>query len=307
MKQFDTYSDLPSDVKGNVVVIGNFDGLHKGHQAILKTARSKAEDLQCDLIVLTFDPHPRQVFAPDTPGFRLSDKILKADALENHGVDCVISLTFDHAFSQKTAEAFIKDVLVDGLAAKHIVVGDDFIFGYQRGGNIDTLKTNDHFDITAHGQILNESQAVYGSSLIRQAIRRGDMLTAANHLGYPWVMRSTVIHGDKRGREMGWPTANMRMDDFIHPAYGIYAVRVTCEDGQTHNGVANFGVRPMFAVKEPLLEAHLFDFNGDLYNQILQIEFIRYLRGEMKFDSLEALIEQIEKDAANAKKVLLNI
>ncbi len=307
MKAFESYKNLPDGVKGNVVAIGNFDGVHHGHKALLQKTKTIAQEFNCQTIVVTFDPHPRQLFKPNDPPFRLTNKEIKAQDLFNHGVDHVISIPFDKAFSQKTAETFINDILVDGLAARHIVVGDDFIFGYQRGGSIETLKTDGRFGVTALAQVTTDNHAIYGSSLIRHALKLGDLATARDHLGRYWTTQAIVIHGNKRGREIGYPTANMQLGDFIHPAYGVYAVRAKTQDSVWINGVANFGIRPMFEVPEPLLEVHLFDFDSDLYEQTLTVEWISYLRGEMKFDSLTALIQQMNGDSARAKDILANL
>lgn len=304
MNVFDTYIDLPAGVKGNVVAIGNFDGVHQGHQALLKKACALATDLGVACVVLTFNPHPRQVFQPDGAPFRLTNKAIKAQDLISHGVGHVVSINFDHDFSQKTDLQFIQDVLVDGLSAVHVIVGDDFVFGQGRSGSVETLKVDTRFETTALSQVKTQAQAIYGSSLIRNALKMGDLQTAREHLGRYWTTQSLVIHGDKRGREMGYPTANMRLGDFIHPAYGVYAVRAKTGGGDWIDGVANFGIRPMFEIPEPLLEVHLFDFNGDLYDQILTVEWVQFLRGEMKFDGLEALIAQIDSDSETAKTVL---
>lgn len=303
---FDTYSDLPDNVKGNLVVIGNFDGVHKGHQTILAKARTLANADNKAVVVLTFDPHPRQVFAPNAPSFRLTNKTLKAQDLKDHGVDFVVSIPFTKEFSQKTPAVFIDEVLINSLNAHHVVVGDDFIFGHDRAGSVIDLQKRSEFKTTALPQVTTQENAIYGSSLIRQALKKGDVQTAAQHLGRPWTSQGVVIHGDKRGREIGYPTANMRMDDFIHPAYGVYAVRAKTEGGNWINGVANFGIRPMFEVAEPLLEVHLFDFDGDLYDQTLTVAWVAYLRGEMKFNSLDDLITQIDSDAIQAKTALKN-
>lgn len=310
MNVFDTYIDLPDKVKGSIVLIGNFDGVHKGHQSLIKTARALADELGVACSVLTFDPHPRQFFKPENEPFRLTNTALKSDDLLKNGADFVVNINFDDNFSQKTATNFIQDVLVDNLNAAHIVVGDDFIFGHNRSGSIETLKADGRFKVTALSQVKTDSQAIYGSSLIRQALKIGDTKTAADHLGRFWTTQATVIHGNKRGREIGYPTANMKLNDqgdFIHPAYGVYAVRVKTNNGTWINGVANFGIRPMFEVPEPLLEAHLFNFDGDLYDKILTVEWVERLRGEMKFDNLDDLIVQMNGDSARAKEILAKL
>lgn len=300
-------SALPTRAQNAVVAIGNFDGVHKGHQEILRQAKQKANDLTCPLIALTFNPHPRAFFQPDAPNFRLSSLTLKTEALKKYGVDEVIALPFDQALSQKSAEAFIDDILVDALKANHIFIGEDFLFGRKKSGNVPLLiKQGQHkgFNVTALTQIKCSKGQVYSSTAIRSALQRGDIETATEILGHPWIMESIVEHGDKRGRELGYPTANMRMESFLHPAYGVYAVRVQTPDLIWHDAVANFGIRPMFATPTPLFEAHLIGFDGDLYDQTLRVEFVAYLRPEAKFDNLDSLIVQMDDDKARAISAL---
>ncbi len=310
MNIFDTYSDLPEHVKGNIVVIGNFDGVHRGHQTLLNEAKDMAEAAHKKLVVLTFEPHPKQVFQPSAPPFRLTNKKTKIEALIKHGADFVVAVEFTHEFSQKSAQDFIDDVLIHGLGATHILVGDDFTFGFNRGGTVEILHADNRFQVTALEQVKTDKNAIYGSSLIRNALKRADLETVKNHLGHYWCTQATVIHGNKRGRTIGYPTANMKLDDqgdFIHPAYGVYAVRARSKNLDWHMGVANFGIRPMFTVPEPLLEVHLFDFDGDLYGQILDVEWVAYLREEMTFESLDDLITQMNQDSSKAKEILTQI
>lgn len=293
---------LPLNVAGGVVAIGNFDGVHRGHQALLAAAKKIADAKGLTLTVLTFAPHPRQFFKPLQPPFLLTDAVQKYDALRDAGADTVVSLTFDALLAGLSAGEFVENVLRDGLAASHVVVGENFIFGARRQGNVDILKELGSaygFAVTALDLHGDEAQPV-SSERIRAELRHGHMASAEQMLGRPWQIRGEVIHGQKLGRTLGTPTANLALGDYLHPAYGVYRARVAV-DGVMHRAAVSIGVRPTVGFSEPLLEAYLIDFNGNLYGKTLAVELLDFLRPELKFADLEALKEQIAKDVAQVR------
>lgn len=281
------------------ILIGNFDGVHRGHQALI----AKARDL-CPggLNVLTFAPHPRRYFQPDAPAFCIVNAGMKQERLKAHGIHDVITLPFDNALAALTAHAFIDQYLREQLQAKTVIVGDDFCFGKGRTGTVKTLQDQTAF-VTHSIPLLHHQDCIVSSSQIRQHIRAGDIAAANALLGWDWFIDAVVEKGDQRGRELGYPTANIQFGDIIVPSYGVYAVKVKVA-GVSYNGVANIGVRPMFALQTPLLEAHLFDFQGDLYGQSIQVYPIKKLRDEAYFDDLDGLIQQMDKDSVNARLAL---
>lgn len=291
--------------RGASVAIGNFDGVHRGHQHVLGLAKR----LDAPLGVVTFEPHPREVFAPNDPPFRLMNAAARANRLEKLGVDLLAELPFDAGLSGLTAEEFVGRVLVDGLGISHAVVGADFRFGKARGGDSDMLRAlgQQHgFDVTIATLLEGDAGAV-SSTAIRRALSEGRPADAAAMLGHWHRIEGPVLHGEKRGRELGYPTANMDLDGLHVPKPGVYAVTVELRDGPhagTYGGVANLGFRPMFERETPNLETFLFDFSGDLYGAHLSVGLVAYLRGEAKFDSLEALITQMDADSAAARAAL---
>jgi riboflavin kinase/FMN adenylyltransferase len=307
-------NDLPAAARGAVVVIGNFDGVHRGHQLLLADARRQADLLSAPLAVLTFEPHPRSVFLPDNPPFRLTSLRAKAHALQEAGVDDLIVLHFDRTFSLKPAEAFVEDILVADLAARHVVVGWDFCFGHKRAGNTGLLKSmgaRHGFGVTAVDPVMTGDGKVYSSSIIRQHLREGQPAKAAELLGRPWEIEGRVEKGEQRGRTIGFPTANLGLGDFLCPALGVYAVLAGRDPGVEHGGetqwlagVANLGRRPTVAGEGVRLEVHLFDFTGDLYGEMLRVRLIDFIRPEKKFDGLEALRAQIALDCSRAREIL---
>ncbi|NIA71164.1 bifunctional riboflavin kinase/FAD synthetase [Pelagibius litoralis] len=309
--------EIPDEAKGCLVVIGNFDGVHKGHQALLADAREVAGQLGVPLAVLTFEPHPRSVFQPDQPPFRLTSLRAKAHALQELGVDHLFVLHFDRAFSLKPAEAFVQDILVGDLAARHVVVGWDFCFGHKRQGNVALLKSMGAklgFGLTAVDPVMTGTGAVYSSSIIRQQLREGQPQQAARLLGRPWEIEGRVEKGDQRGRTIGFPTANLSLGDYLCPAPGVYAVYAGRDPGVEHGeetawtaAVANLGRRPTVAGEDLRLEVHLFDFAGDLYGETLRVRLIEFLRPEKKFDGLDALQAQIALDCGQAREILAGI
>jgi riboflavin kinase / FMN adenylyltransferase len=315
MKIFRHYDEVPAALKGAVVAIGNFDGVHLGHQALIAEARAQAKERGVPLAVLAFEPHPAEFFRPRPDSIRLTPLRTKARLLAELGVDAMFALTFDESMATRSAENFVHEVLVKGLGISGVVVGPDFEFGKGRSGNVAILKelgAANGFTVTVFDMVKALSDSGAGekisSTRIRDALRDAHPEEAARLLGRFWAIEARVEHGDKRGREMGFPTANMHLGHCLAPAFGVYAVRVTITENEKpvgrHDGVANFGIRPMYQTKVPLMEAHLFDFDGDLYGKHLSVELIAYLRPEAKFESLDALIAQIGADAQKAREIL---
>ena len=289
------------------VAVGAFDGVHRGHQAVIAEARVAAARLGAPLGVVSFDPHPRRWFQPDAAPFRLMTADQMAQALAPLGVDILYLLPFDGEMAGMSDAGFAEQVLAKGLGVRHAAVGFDFTFGKGRSGSPDALRTYGErlgFTVSVAGRIDDPDGLKLSSSAVREALKAGDMDRAAAILGRPFAIRGDVIHGDKRGRTIGVPTANIDLGDYMRPAYGVYAIRARLPDGRMFDGVASLGVRPMYALETPLLEAWLFDFDGDLYGQALHVQLIAWLRGEQTFDGLDALKDQIERDAAAARAVL---
>lgn len=310
MHIFRTWSEVPAPLKGGVIALGNFDGLHKGHQAVIGEAvrRARAEDAAA--AVMTFAPHPRQFFRPDQEPFLLSPFRLKARLIEALGIDYLYAQTFDKEFSQRSAENFVAEVLVGGLGVSHIVVGFDYVFGHQRKGNVALLQDlagRYGFGVTAVSETAAPDGVRYSSTNIRNLLKDGKPAEAARLLGRYWEIEGRVEQGDKRGRQLGFPTANLPYKDYLHPRQGVYAVRAGIDRGPGtlwFDGVANFGNRPTFDKTDVLLEVNLLGFEGDLYGRHLRVALIEYLRPVQKFDGLGALAAQIAKDADNARRAL---
>ena len=302
------WRDLTSGQTGAAVAIGAFDGVHRGHQAVIASARAAADDLKVPLAVVSFDPHPRRWFQPDAAPFRLMTPDQMARALEPLGVDRLYLLPFDADMAAMSDEAFAKEVLAGGLGVQHAAVGFDFTFGKGRTGSPESLRrygVNLGFTVSVADRLDDPNGLKLSSSAVREALQAGDMARAAAILGRPFAIEGEVVHGDKRGRTIGVPTANIPLGDYMRPAYGIYATRSRLADGRIVNGVANLGIRPMFETEQPMLEVWLFDFDEDLYGQMLTTDLVARLRGEMKFDGLDALKHQIDADAAAARAVLV--
>ena len=298
---------LPERFRGAAVAIGAFDGVHRGHKAVIAQARAAADGLGAPLAVVSFDPHPRRWFQPDAAPFRLMTTGQMARALAPLGVDRLYLLPFDAAMAAMTDEAFAREVLADGLGIVHAAIGFDFTYGKDRTGSPEGLRRHGEalgFGVTIVDRIDDPDGLKLSSSGVREALKAGDMPRAAAILGRPFAIEGEVIHGDKRGRTIGVPTANVAMDDYMRPAYGVYATRTRLPDGRVIDGVANLGVRPMFEIDQPLLEVWLFDFDGDLYGQTVETELVALLRGEKTFDGLDTLKVQIDADAAAARAVL---
>jgi riboflavin kinase / FMN adenylyltransferase len=310
MRIFRHYQDVPGAFKGAVVAIGNFDGVHLGHQALIGEARRMAEERKAPFGVMAFEPHPQEFFRPAPQSFRLTPFRAKARLIAELRADVLFALHFDAAMAAKSAQDFVQDILVDGLAVGAVVVGRDFQFGKGRAGDATVLSymgEMEGFSVMLFEPVLAGSGKI-SSTEIRDALKAGKPEVAARLLGHTWSVEGRIEHGDKRGRTIGFPTANMRLVDCLNPAYGIYAVRMkVLEDERvvaTHDGVASFGIRPMFELGVPLLETFLFDFSGDLYEKHVAVEFVAYLRPEANFDSLEALAAQMALDEQAARRIL---
>ncbi len=314
MRVFRHYQSIPEDARGAVVAIGNFDGVHLGHRAVIGEAGAIAHATARPWGVLTFEPHPRAFFAPGTPPFRLTPFHAKARQIFALGVDSIFVQQFNKAFSSLTAEDFIEKVLVGGIGARHVVCGYDFVFGKGRGGNCEMLLSYGQkfgFDFTAvRAQTFKSDQddLAYSSTGIREALTAGDPRTAARILGRTFEIEGRVIAGDQRGRTIGFPTANIALGTYLRPARGVYAVRVRVDDeggeSREFNGVANLGKRPTFAGEADLLEVFLFDFEGDLYGKRLGVGLVDFLRPEKKFDGIDQLKAQIAADSEKARQIL---
>ena len=298
---------LPEGLKGAAVAIGAFDGVHRGHRAVIERARAAAERLEAPLGVVSFDPHPRRWFQPSAAPFRLMTPTQMARALAPLGVERLYLLPFDAEMAAMSDEAFARQVLTGGLGIQHAAVGFDFTYGKDRTGSPEGLRRHGEalgFSVDVTSRIDDADGLKLSSSAVREALKAGDMARTAAILGRPFAIEGEVVHGDKRGRTIGVPTANVRMGDYMRPAYGVYATRSRLPDGRVVDGVANLGLRPMYALDEPLLEVWLFDFDGDIYGQTIETELVAFLRGEMAFDGLDALKIQIDADAAAARAAL---
>ena len=309
MQIIDQYKDIPKDARGAVVVIGNFDGVHRGHAEVIARAREIATGLVAPLGVMSFEPHPREFFAPDAPSFRLTTKETKARLLERLGVNVVFTLPFDGDLASKSAAEFVNEVLNQGLGLAHVVVGFDFCFGKGRKGNTDLLAKMGKelgFGVTVIDPVVAKSSSdeiIYSSTQIRDALREGRCEDAAALLGHWWTIEGEVIQGDQRGRTIDFPTANIAMGRYLHPAHGVYAIKAEVLSGPhagIYDGVANLGRRPTFDKKDVLLESFLFDFDGDIYGAEVAVSLIGFIRAEQKFDGLDALKAQIAKDSLKA-------
>ncbi len=311
MRIFRHFENLPDDVKGSVIVLGNFDGFHKGHQTVIGRAGKLAREMNTSLSVLVVEPHPRSYFNPGQEDFRLTSFRTKAHLLENFGVDTLFVLPFDKKLSHTLAQDFVTRILLDSLGVLHVFVGYDYRFGAGRGGSADVLRQMgwmEQFGVTIVEKIM-EGDHIYSSTNIRETLRAGDVRRCAERLGHWWHVEGHVLHGDQRGRTIDFPTANLSMEGYIKPRLGVYAVRVMIPSGPARgvwNGVANVGRRPTFDKDDLTLEAHIFDFNHDIYELPVKVEFVDFIREEQKFDGREALKKQIERDCKIAKKILMD-
>ena len=298
-------SDVPARARGGAYAIGNFDGVHRGHQALLRATRKQAGEPGVPAGVILFEPHPREFFQPDKPHFRLTPLQRKLELLEQFGLDAAVVLKFDAALAGLTAQDFIEQIVIGALAARHIVIGYDFRFGKARAGDPETMRRAGEalgFGVTVVAQVA-EAGEVFSSNAIRAELAQGDVAGAAQMLGHWWRVSGEVIGGFKRGTGLGFPTANIALAPGTALAHGIYAARVHV-DGETYGGAAYLGTRPTFDDGAPMLEVFLLGFDGDLYGREIAVEFVDYVRADTKFASVEALKEQVARDCAKAQAIL---
>jgi len=306
MKRLTLAGGIPETLRGSILALGNFDGFHLGHQAVVGRAAARAFHERRPVIVATFDPHPVMFFKPDVPPFRLTSLDQRQALFAHAGADAMLVFEFGAELASMDAEAFVSDVLADQIGAAGVVTGDDFSFGKGRTGDAALLaKVGAKHEIAAEAvhQVMLNGERI-SSGRIREALIAGDTGTATHMLSRDFAIAGVVERGDARGRELGYPTANLDLGDYQRPKYGIYAVRVTLVDGSEHPGVASLGVRPTFAPQRELLEAHLFGFDGDLYGQRIEVSLHSYIREEKRFDAIEQLIAHMREDEATARHLL---
>lgn len=309
-------NDIPDVYRGSVAALGNFDGVHAGHKAVIAQAKARARELRAPLSVICFEPHPRQYFRLKDPPFRLSSLHAKSRLLEALGIDVLFAIRFERALAQKAAQDFVLDDLIKKLGLVHVVVGADFRFGKDRGGDTTLLSymgSEEGLGVTALDLVrsdrMTKSQEPMSSTSIRTALREGRVRDANALLDRLWAIDGTVMIGNQRGRTIGFPTANIDLGAYLHPAFGGYIFRVEVCDGPfagIYGAVGNIGVRPTFGGDNVVLEAHIFDFDYDIYDRHIYVYFIEYLRPEKKFDGIKDLIAQIEHDSRLARETLKN-
>lgn len=307
MRTYDSYSNLGASDKGAVIALGNFDGLHRGHQAVIAQAKQIADDVGAPLGIGLFRPHPYRFFKPDADPFRLMSAEVRAQIMPSLGVDCLYEIPFTNALRDMDDTDFVEHVLHQGLGIAHVVVGNDYGFGKNRCGNVESLTrlcAARSIGVTALEPIgLHKMYGKYGSTEIRKALRDGDVFHAAHMLSRPWIVDGIVSKGAQRGRTINFPTANIDFGDLVRPKFGVYAVEVILPDGTHKYGVANTGIRPTVGGEEARLEVNIFNFAGDLYGQRLQVHFRSFIRAEQKFESFDVLKSQITRDANGARAV----
>ncbi|MEP2735172.1 MAG: bifunctional riboflavin kinase/FAD synthetase [Erythrobacter sp.] len=304
MRWLDHRSPVPEALRGAVIALGNFDGFHQGHQAVAGEAISWAHSEGRPSIIATFDPHPVRHFKPDTPPFRLTTLEQRQELYLAAGATAMLVFHFDGELAGTSAEDFITQILIERFGAHGVVTGGDFTFGKGAKGNVDMLCSADRLEARVVDVVEGEGETV-SSSRVRAALRDGKPELAAQLLTRPFSVRGIVEHGDKRGREIGYPTANLNLESYLRPKYGIYAVTgKVLSTGEVLKGAANVGIRPQFTPAKELLEPHFFDFSGDLYGQEIEVAFHHFLRGEAAFDSLDDLITQMDKDCEEARRLL---
>ena len=306
MERLTLAGGVPDHLKGSIVALGNFDGFHLGHQAVVNRAVARAFHERRPVIVATFDPHPVKFFKPDVPPFRLTSLAQREAMFAHAGADAMLLFEFNEGLRSTSAEDFVGKLLAGTIAAAGVVTGDDFGFGKGRAGNVEVLRTlGAELGLVAEAvaPVIIDGERV-SSGRIREALKAGDTGTSTHLLTRDFAIEGVVQRGDARGRELGYPTANLNLGDYQRPRYGIYAVRVTLEDGTEHPGVASLGVRPTFDPPQELLEAHLFDFDGDLYGQRIEVALHAFIRDERKFDSVDALVAEMRNDEAEARRLL---
>ncbi len=306
MRVYRKVQSVEPEHTGAVVAVGNFDGVHSGHRAVIGEAGKIAKAAGLNWGVLTFEPHPRNVFQPDIPPFRITPFADKARLIRELGVDFMVAQQFDMTFSHQSAATFVEESLVRALGVRHLVAGYDFKFGHKRQGSCETLLAmgNEHgFVFTVVSAASDDGGGLYSSSRVRELLTQGDVRAVQEVLGRPFEITGVVNHGDARGRTIGFPTANIALRGYIRPAFGVYAVKMALADGALISGVANLGLRPTVAGQVPRLEVHLFDFGDDIYGHKVSVQFVEMLRPEKKFDGLDALKAQIARDTEQARAI----
>ncbi|MES2054432.1 MAG: bifunctional riboflavin kinase/FAD synthetase [Pseudomonadota bacterium] len=306
MQRLDGSATIPPELRGGIVALGNFDGFHRGHQAVVGAAVAMAKAQGRPALVATFDPHPVRYFRSDAAPFRLTTLDQRERLFGAAGADAMVVFRFDATLAALTAAQFVTERLCGNLGVGGVVTGEDFTFGKNKGGDVHVLAgfgRRDGFAVETVGAVADHGEIV-SSSRIRELLVAGDPRGAAALLTRPFAIQGNVQHGDKLGRTIGYPTANVDMGNYLRPAYGIYAVRGRLPDGRVLNGAANLGIRPTFDPPKELLEPYFFDFSGDLYGQCIEVELIEYLRPEAKFDSLDALTAQMAADCERARAIL---
>jgi riboflavin kinase/FMN adenylyltransferase len=301
MERLSSSAPVPPHLRGSVMALGNFDGFHAGHQAVVGRAIARARAEGRPAIVATFDPHPMRLFRPDTPSFRLTTLDQREALFARAGADAMMIFDFTPALAALEPADYVR-LLIEDMGVAAVVTGEDFTFGRARSGTIDSFAALG-LPAQAVGPV-SDAQGVISSTRVREALRAGDCETACRLLTRPFAIRGVVQHGDKLGRTIGFPTANIDMGPYLRPAYGIYAVRGILPDGRVLNGAANLGIRPSFDPPKELLEPHFFDFAESLYAQEVEVQLIRYLHGERKYDGLDALTAGIAQDCADARQIL---
>lgn len=306
MIRLDHRNPIPEELHGAVLALGNFDGFHQGHQAVVGAAIGWAREEGRPAIVATFDPHPVRFFYPDAEPFRLTTLDQRQELFEAAGADAMLVFHFDGSIAGMPAERWVEEMIAGHLHTAGVMTGEDFTFGKGRSGNPESLKRlGAPFDIAARAvPAVHDAEGPVSSSRIREALQAGDPETATRLLTRPFAIRGIVEHGDKRGREIGFPTANLSLGTYLRPRYGIYAVTGALPGGRVVHGAANIGIRPTFDPPRELLEPHFFDFSEDLYGQEIEVAFHHFLRPEAKFDSLDELTAQMERDCDKARKLL---
>jgi riboflavin kinase / FMN adenylyltransferase len=306
MQRLTLAGGIPEAFKGSIVALGNFDGFHLGHQAVVSRAVARAFHERRPVIVATFDPHPVKFFKPDLPPFRLTNLDQRERLFSHAGADAMLVFEFNRELASMDAEQFVSDVLAQQIGAAGVITGDDFSFGKGRAGDVALLKTmGSEHGIAAEAvpQVVLDGERI-SSGRVREALIAGDTGKATHMLTRDYAIEGVVQRGDARGRKLGYPTANLDLGDYQRPKYGIYATRVTLEDGREIPGVASLGVRPTFEPPLELLEAHLFGFDGDLYGQTIEVALHAFIREEKKFDGIDALVAHMNEDEAAARRLL---
>ena len=306
MQRLTLAGGIPENLEGSIVALGNFDGFHLGHQAVVNRAIQRAFHERRPVIVATFDPHPVAFFKPDVPPFRLTSLDQREDLFAHAGADAMLVFEFNRELASMDAEEFVRDVLAGQIGAAGVVTGDDFSFGKGRSGDVALLKSiGETHGVVAEAvaQVVLDGERI-SSGRIREELIAGNIGQATHMLSRDYAIEGVVQRGDQRGRDLGYPTANLQMADYQRPKYGIYAVRVTLDDGSEHPGVASLGVRPTFDPPTELLEAHLFGFDGDLYGRTIEVALHAFIRDERKFEKLDDLVAEMRQDEAAARKLL---